>query len=395
MSDSLIKVFVSYAHDSQEHKHAVLTFASLLTRSGIDVELDQWAVGARQDWSAWAIQHMIQSDYVIVVASPQYRRAGDGTAPADVNRGVQSEASILRDLLHSDRAKWLPKLLPVVLPGRTIDEIPMFMQPYTSDHYVIDRITFSGVEDLLRTLTEQPANIRPALGEIPVLAPRPQLLEEPIADPAQMWKLLDRPLHVDWRSEYIDGLGVQHSPTLEVHLTSPQQQTRLQAKRLAAFEDELVDIGRQRRLFTRVEQLEAGASDEIAWAYSATGGIAVHRNGQRGAWTHLPAATIGWVLMQEDVTERLVTMINTLLSLDMPNTGLLAPAVGLEPLNLVRIGSEADLHSTSATLHMTYPPHIRVPAEEALNYGDLEASVTEVADELATRLIARFRKECR
>ena len=121
----------------------------------------------------------------------------------------------------------------------------------------------------------------------------------------------------------------------------------------------------------------------------------MHRTGQRSAWTHLPAAKIGWVLMQEDVTERIITMTNTLLSLDLPKPGHLAPAVGLEPLNLVRIGSEADLHSSSATLHMTHPAHIRIPAEEALSYDDLEASVTDVADELTTRLIARFRAECR
>lgn len=384
------KVFVSYAHDSEDHKRDVLTLAALLMKCGVDVELDQWVVGRRQDWSAWAIQHMIQSDYVLVVASPHYRRVGDGQLLTGVNRGVQSETAVLRDLLHSDRATWLPKLLPVVLPGRNIDEIPVFLQPYSADHYQITKLTMSGIEDLLRTITQQPSQIRPPLGKVPVLEPQPS----PVEEPAVRWHLLDYPLPISWRSDLVTSPGPFQPPALEVHLVPPNRQ-RVSARQLATFADDLVDLGRQRRLFTKVERLTANAGDDVALAFSDSGGIAVHRTGQRSAWTDLPRGRIGSLLIQQDVVERLVTLLNTLLEIDLPHPERLAPAAGLEPLDMVRIGSEADLHSSSATVHMTHPERIRVEPEEALTYDDLTASVIDVAEELATRLIARFKKECR
>jgi hypothetical protein len=144
-------VFASYAHDSATHKGNVLTFAQLLIRCGVNVVIDQLARG-RQDWSSWAISQMTSADYIVVVASPEYRRAGDGNGPPMLNRGVQSETAVLRDLLHSDRSKWLPRLLPVVLPGHDISEIPLFLQPYTADHYLIDELTEKGVQELLTVI---------------------------------------------------------------------------------------------------------------------------------------------------------------------------------------------------------------------------------------------------
>ena len=36
------KVFVSYSHDSQDHKDWVLKLATRLVANGVDVILDQW-----------------------------------------------------------------------------------------------------------------------------------------------------------------------------------------------------------------------------------------------------------------------------------------------------------------------------------------------------------------
>jgi hypothetical protein len=55
------------------------------------------------------------------------------------------------------------KLLPVVLPGRSVDEIPVFLQPQTADHYLITEWSKAGAEDLLRTITGQPSYIRPPM----------------------------------------------------------------------------------------------------------------------------------------------------------------------------------------------------------------------------------------
>jgi hypothetical protein len=103
------------------------------------------------------------ADYVLVVASPSCRAAGDGIVGSRTNPGMQSEMSVLRDLVAGDRETWLPKTLPVVLPGRSTTEIPLFLQPNIADRYKVDGFTITGAEGLLRTITGQPAHRRPQL----------------------------------------------------------------------------------------------------------------------------------------------------------------------------------------------------------------------------------------
>jgi hypothetical protein len=74
----------------------------------------------------------------------------------------------LRDLLTKDRSAWVHKILPVVLPGRSTDEIPLFLQPYSASHYVVDSFTIEGVDDLYRVITRQPRHCRPEAGQLVV-----------------------------------------------------------------------------------------------------------------------------------------------------------------------------------------------------------------------------------
>jgi hypothetical protein len=171
-------VFVSYSHDTATHMTAVLALAELLVVNGIHVEIDQWAGVERRDWGAWATRHIAEADFVIVVASPAYRRVGDGLLATDRNRGTQSEAAVIRDRLHGDRNTWVPKLLPVILPGHDVDEIPLFLQPYDVDRYVVTELTDKGITDLLRVITGQPKRVRPARGIVPTLPPEPPALPD-------------------------------------------------------------------------------------------------------------------------------------------------------------------------------------------------------------------------
>ena len=171
MAVSAPNVFVSYTHDSEEHRRDVRDFAAFLIRSGINAILDQWEDPVRRDWYAWALRNMPEVDFVLVVASTGYRRMGDGYGPNDKNLGGQAEAALLRDLLQRDRARWTEKILPVVLPGHTVDEIPDFLQPYAADHYLVESLTKAGADGLLRALTRQPAHLRPPLGPLVDLPP--------------------------------------------------------------------------------------------------------------------------------------------------------------------------------------------------------------------------------
>jgi hypothetical protein len=173
MTADVPKVFVSYAQESDQHLAKVLAFATFLRQTGIAAVLDLWSTGERQDWSEWAVREMTGADFVLVVASERYRGFGDGSGPNTEHRGVQSEAALLRELVHGDRDTWLPKVLPVVLPGHRVDQIPLFLQPHTATHYVVSSFTTDGAEELLRVVLRQPGHIPPEVRpDRPVLPPR-------------------------------------------------------------------------------------------------------------------------------------------------------------------------------------------------------------------------------
>jgi SEFIR domain len=147
------RVFVTYSHDSLEHKELVREFCTFLRSSaGVDVYLDQWADAGRRDWSLWALEQIREADFILAIASPGYKRRADGLAPPHEGRGLQAEAAVLRDELTRDLAGQTGRILPVVLPGRSVEEIPSFLRPYSATHYLVSEISHVGTEELLAAL---------------------------------------------------------------------------------------------------------------------------------------------------------------------------------------------------------------------------------------------------
>jgi hypothetical protein len=147
------RAFISYAHDTAGHKAAVVRLAELLrAEPDLEVHLDQWVGRRRQNWQRWMITTMMDADFVIVIASPEYRKVSEYRMADSEHHGVQAEYSFLTDQLASAREKWTRKILPVVLPGRAIDDIPIAFEPQNSDRYVVPQLDAAGVKDLLETL---------------------------------------------------------------------------------------------------------------------------------------------------------------------------------------------------------------------------------------------------
>lgn len=150
------QVFVSYVHESAEHKADVKTMCRLLHTEGVTVLLDQEESAKRQDWQKWMTVGITRSDYVLVVASPVYRAVGLYETSKLTRRGIDAEYRLLTSLLAENYPMWLRKILPVVLPGRAVSEIPMVFQPYDADHYVIASLTQDGVKGLLKAISREP-----------------------------------------------------------------------------------------------------------------------------------------------------------------------------------------------------------------------------------------------
>ena len=66
------KVFVSYSHDSPEHKQWVLRLASKLRENGVDAVLDQWDCVPPMDVTRFMEDNLRDSKQVIIVCTELY-----------------------------------------------------------------------------------------------------------------------------------------------------------------------------------------------------------------------------------------------------------------------------------------------------------------------------------
>jgi tetratricopeptide (TPR) repeat protein/transcriptional regulator with XRE-family HTH domain len=180
-----VRVFISYAHDSAEHVTSVRDFWVFLRGQGVDARLDLSAAEQRQEWSAWMLEQVRDARFVLVVASPAYKRRSDGLAAADEGRGVQFEGRLIREFIYRDQAAGVERFLPVLLPGVTVECIPDFLSPVSATSYRVSSMSVAGCEPLLRVLTGQPYEVEPLLGTVPVLAPRVAMRPDPPPSAAQ------------------------------------------------------------------------------------------------------------------------------------------------------------------------------------------------------------------
>lgn len=153
--DGAPRVFICYAHDDPSHKLAVRELARLLLDTGIDVHLDTWDEGRRRDWQHWAITQITEADFVLIVGSPVCRAVGDGTYHATDHVGIRSELDIIRNILQR-YPEWQDYLLPVVLPGESTVELPLFLRPQTADYFQVTDFTPAGADGLIAAIQKTP-----------------------------------------------------------------------------------------------------------------------------------------------------------------------------------------------------------------------------------------------
>ncbi|HRD65515.1 MAG TPA: toll/interleukin-1 receptor domain-containing protein [Candidatus Competibacter sp.] len=66
------KVFISYSHDSTEHKRWVLEFATTLRQRGVDAILDQWELKPGDDLPHFMETQLDQADFALMICTQKY-----------------------------------------------------------------------------------------------------------------------------------------------------------------------------------------------------------------------------------------------------------------------------------------------------------------------------------
>lgn len=162
-----LKVFISYSHDSQEHKDRILTLANRLRAEGVDCNIDQYEESPAEGWPRWMMNQLEWADFVVVVCSEQYDRRFRGKEELGIGRGVTWEGAIISQELYDSHLK-STKFVPVVFSSGDGNFIPIMIRGFSR----YDLYTEEGYQAFYRRLTNQPLNPKPPLGEKVELAPR-------------------------------------------------------------------------------------------------------------------------------------------------------------------------------------------------------------------------------
>ena len=127
-----INVFISYSHDSDEHRERVLALSERLRQDGIHTILDQYVNGSpEQGWPRWMLDQLDAATYVLVICTATYYRRFRGHEEPGKGKGVDWEGALITQELYDARSRTL-KFVPVFLSAPVADCIP---EPLRSINY--------------------------------------------------------------------------------------------------------------------------------------------------------------------------------------------------------------------------------------------------------------------
>ena len=153
-------VFISYSHDSTEHKAWVLRLATDLRNSGVDATLDQWDLALGQDTAAFMHRGITESSRVILVCTDAYvRKAEAGSGGVGYERLI-----VTAELVQNIDTK---KFIPVVRNNPAANKVPIFLGPRLYIDFSNDGEYPAKLEQLLREILGVPSAVKPPLGPNP------------------------------------------------------------------------------------------------------------------------------------------------------------------------------------------------------------------------------------
>lgn len=150
------RVFISYSHDSAEHKKWILDFATTLRNRGIDAVLDQWDLKPGDDLPHFMETQLSEAQFVIMVCTEQYvEKANKGQG------GVGYEKMIMTSSLLStiDSSKVIP-----IIRQKGTDLRPTFLNSKLYIDFSKDNELEYSLDDLLRALLNAPLYEKPEIG---------------------------------------------------------------------------------------------------------------------------------------------------------------------------------------------------------------------------------------
>jgi hypothetical protein len=156
--------FISYSHDSQDHKRWVLDLATRLRSNGVDVILDQWDLGPGGDLPHFMEQAVAKSARVLMICTERYtQKANLGSGGVGYEKMIVTAELLQR--IESNR------FIPIVRQSGARD-LPRFLGSKLYIDLSSADLFETGFDQLLRELLGVPLFQKPPLGEAPTLNPQ-------------------------------------------------------------------------------------------------------------------------------------------------------------------------------------------------------------------------------
>lgn len=162
-----LRVFISYSHDSPEHREKVLELANQLRKDGIDCFIDQYVVSPPQGWPRWMGSQIEEADFVLVVCTEIYEMRFKGKEPKGQGAGAKWEGAVITQEIY-DAESSNTKFIPLVFTPQDRAHIPVVLRGVT--YY--EPLTRQGYEKLYRHITNQPDILTPKIGSLRSMPPR-------------------------------------------------------------------------------------------------------------------------------------------------------------------------------------------------------------------------------
>lgn len=153
------KTFISYSHDTLEHKKWVLELATRLRNNGIDAILDQFELQAGDDVPHFMETHLASANKILMICTDRYvDKANKGEG------GVGYEKMIITSNLMKRIDE--NKIIPLIRQNGTT-KVPTFLKTKLYiDFSKSDDYEF-GYDDLVRTIHNSPLFKKPPIGNNP------------------------------------------------------------------------------------------------------------------------------------------------------------------------------------------------------------------------------------
>jgi len=159
---SVPRVFISYSHDSAEHKSWVLDLATTLRNRGVEAVLDQWDLRPGDDLPHFMEMELTKCEFVVMVCTENYvTKANAGEGGVGYEKMIMT-ASILERIDSN-------KIIPIIRQIGTSLRPTFLNSKLYIDFSKNEDVEYS-LDELLRTLLNAPLYEKPEIGKNPFVS---------------------------------------------------------------------------------------------------------------------------------------------------------------------------------------------------------------------------------